>query len=346
MIRSKFYVKLFIGQIKTKAGLHCSMASSFKNRANEVFDSHSQYFLPVIRNYVPRLEPSNHKGVCGRIGIIGGCKEYTGAPYFAAISALRLGADLVHVFCAKDAAAIIKGYNPELIVHPILDDPDAIKEINQWLPRMHSLVVGPGLGRDPRLLKHVAAVLSSAREKQIPLTLDADAVFLASQHPELVSNYKKAILTPNAAEFNRLFNSVTSQNVDIEDTNTDESIVKDIALRMGGVTIVRKGREDVISNGTEIVKCSAEGSCRRCGGQGDLLAGTMGVFSYWAHRSTQQAEDRKDVVDKFGPCISAAYAACLLTRCCNKEAFSKMHRATVTSDMINALPAVFADLFD
>lgn len=78
-----------------------------------------------------------------------------------------------------------------------------------------------------------------------------DAVFLASQHPELVSNYKKAILTPNAAEFNRLFNSVTSQNLNIEDTNTDENIVKDIALRMGGVTIVRKGREDVISNGTE-----------------------------------------------------------------------------------------------
>lgn len=58
-----------------EAGLHYSMASSFKNHANDVFDSHSQFFLPVIRNYVPRLDPSNHKGVCGRIGIIGGCKE-------------------------------------------------------------------------------------------------------------------------------------------------------------------------------------------------------------------------------------------------------------------------------
>lgn len=90
-----------------------------------------------------------------------------------------------------------------------------------------------------------------------------------------MSNYKKAILTPNAAEFNRLFNSVTSQNVDIEDTNTDESIVKDIALRMGGVTIVRKGREDVISNGTE-------SKCICCCG---ALLSSIRVDSYrnWIH---------------------------------------------------------------
>lgn len=46
--------------------------------------------------------------------------SYTGAPYFSAFSALRTGCDLVHVFCDESAGAIIKGYSPELIVHPIL----------------------------------------------------------------------------------------------------------------------------------------------------------------------------------------------------------------------------------
>jgi ATP-dependent NAD(P)H-hydrate dehydratase len=50
---------------------------------------------------VPPLTPSKHKGQAGKIGVVGGCAEYTGAPFFAAIAALRIGADLAHVFCAR-----------------------------------------------------------------------------------------------------------------------------------------------------------------------------------------------------------------------------------------------------
>jgi len=32
-----------------------------------------------------------------------------------------------------------------------------------------------------------------------------------------------------------------------------------------------------------VVTCSGEGSGRRCGGQGDLLSGSMGTFLHWAH---------------------------------------------------------------
>lgn len=31
-----------------------------------------------------------YKGQAGKIGTIGGCREYTGAPYFASISALKV----------------------------------------------------------------------------------------------------------------------------------------------------------------------------------------------------------------------------------------------------------------
>ncbi|KAF2988214.1 hypothetical protein EK904_007197 [Melospiza melodia maxima] len=74
----------------------------------------------LVRNVIPPLTGKKHKGQDGRIGIVGGCREYTGAPYFAAITALKVGADLSHVFCTKDAATVIKSYSPELIVHPVL----------------------------------------------------------------------------------------------------------------------------------------------------------------------------------------------------------------------------------
>ena len=32
-----------------------------------------------------------------------------------------------------------------------------------------------------------------------------------------------------------------------------------------------------------VISCSVEGSGRRCGGQGDLLSGSMGVLAHWAH---------------------------------------------------------------
>ena len=43
----------------------------------------------VLRTIIPRLTQELHKGQCGRIGVVGGSLEYTGAPYFAALSALR-----------------------------------------------------------------------------------------------------------------------------------------------------------------------------------------------------------------------------------------------------------------
>ena len=83
-----------------------------------------------------------HKGQCGRICIFGGCIMYTGAPYFSAITALKTGADLVHVFCEREAGQVIKSYSPELIVHPVLDTEYVMEEIDQWLPRFHCVVIG------------------------------------------------------------------------------------------------------------------------------------------------------------------------------------------------------------
>jgi ATP-dependent NAD(P)H-hydrate dehydratase len=43
--------------------------------------------------------------------------------------------------------------------------------------------------------------------------------------------------------------------------------------------IVRKGIVDVITDGKEAFFVSTHGSLKRCGGIGDLLAGTIGTFT-------------------------------------------------------------------
>lgn len=74
----------------------------------------------------------NYKGQHGKVGVVGGCREYTGAPYFAAQSALRVGADLSWVFCTQSAGPTVKSYSPELIVLPVLLEKDVFgKEVRQ-----------------------------------------------------------------------------------------------------------------------------------------------------------------------------------------------------------------------
>ena len=44
----------------------------------------------IVKQVVPQLTYAQHKGQLGKIGVIGGCREYTGAPFYAGIAAQRV----------------------------------------------------------------------------------------------------------------------------------------------------------------------------------------------------------------------------------------------------------------
>jgi ATP-dependent NAD(P)H-hydrate dehydratase len=87
---------------------------------------------------VPALDGDSHKGQHGRVGVIGGSVDYTGAPYYAAESALRFGADLSFVFCAKQAMVPIKSYSPELMVTAFYDADNIEDQQDKVLMRLHA----------------------------------------------------------------------------------------------------------------------------------------------------------------------------------------------------------------
>ncbi|KAL3879584.1 hypothetical protein ACJMK2_031875 [Sinanodonta woodiana] len=241
--------------------------------------------IEMVKTIIPPLTYNSHKGDAGRIGVIGGSQDYTGAPYFAAISSLKLGADLSHVFCAKDAASVIKSYSPELIVHPVLDLPNVASEVDEWLPRLHAVVLGPGLGRNDKIISNAKTFIEKIKKLGIPIIIDADGLYLVTEYPEIIKDYTKAILTPNIVEFSRLYQKMLGRK-----PSEDEPVnnVKRLSQKLGYVTIVQKGENDIISNGTQVLVCCGEGSPRRCGGQGDLLSGAMGTFTYWAHMAIEK----------------------------------------------------------
>lgn len=297
----------------------------------------------LICSIIPPLADGNHKGQAGRIGIIGGSREYTGAPYFAALSAMKTGADLSYVFCTSDSSTVIKTYSPELIVLPCLDSKHALEDLVANLPKLHALVVGPGLGRCESTWLVVQTFLTQhAKQRGIPIILDADALFFIAQQPDLIRGYEQAILTPNVAEFERLYASVFKQASN--KTDDPKKIVEKLAQSLGNVTILRKGPEDIISNGHATFGCHEKGSLRRCGGQGDLLSGAVATFSHWSQAFCQQNPNLLKNTS-YSPTILAALAGSFLVRRCARFAFAKHARSTTASCLMKEIQNAFTSLY-
>jgi len=312
--------------------------------------------MKAIRTIIPLLSPNLYKGQAGKIAVIGGSREYTGAPFYGAISALKTGADLSYIFCCESASTAIKSYAPELIVLPSLKTEEelppncnakdreevvknSVKKVSEWLPRMTSLVIGSGLGRDPLIFEIITQIIGNIKRSELPVVLDGDALFLIAQNPSLVKDYRHAILTPNLNEFSNLCTKL----------GIESKQPKDLANCLGNVTVVQKGVVDVITDGYFELRCDTPGSIRRCGGQGDILAGTIALFLSWSLSKkldpSQYMENPESVKHNIPPTVLAAYAGCMLTRLCSAEAFKKYKRSTTTPDIINEIGQVFESLF-
>lgn len=313
-------------QAKNSFQQFVTCSSSNENMTNLVVATvETHKLIRQVRLIVPSLSDGHHKGQAGRIGVIGGSLEYTGAPYFAAISALKVGADLVHVFCQKQAGSVIKSYSPELIVHPFLDAEDAATQVEPWLQRLHVVIIGPGLGREPKIFETVTRIIEHCRSVSKPLVIDADGLHLVSTNRDLIKDYSQVILTPNAREFEILFG------------DSSEDIEKNMKSLGNGITVMRKGHRDkiYITNTVEIYQLGTGGSGRRCGGQGDVLSGALATFYHWALESNQT-----------NPTFIAAFAGSFLTKNCNSYAYKKFGRSMVAGNMIDEIHNVFEDFFE
>lgn len=172
-------------------------------------------------------------------------------------------------------------------------------ELTSILDRLHVLVVGPGLGREPYMQNYAKMAVGIARERGMFLVLDADGLFMVGQDVSVIKGYRRAVLTPNVVEFKRLCDQV---GID-PDTSKDQRASL-ISNKFGGVTILEKGPKDIIATDStgeeadlkaskldpksgafeqakEIIQVDVEGGKKRCGGQGDILSGCVGTFMAW-----------------------------------------------------------------
>ena len=245
------------------------------------------------------------------------------------------------VFSLLTLLQVIKAYSPNLMVHPILpstasvsdstsNDPASLASpILEMLPRLHVLVIGPGLGRDPLMHATVARVIRAAREQELPIVLDADALAIVHTQPELVSGYDGAVLTPNVVEFGKLCDAL---KVKVDDNAPETARVEALAKTLKGVTVVQKGAKDYISNGETTLTVDLEGGKKRSGGQGDTLTGSIATFLGWRRAYLDRLWDvGKDPIGEHELVGLAAFGGSAITRVCVLSLFL-LKGIEVTSD--------------
>lgn len=231
---------------------------------------------------------------------------------------------------------MIKTYSPNLMVHPLMrssltagpssttplgpdteQDPDKIASpIIDMLPRIHVLVVGPGLGRDKLMHEVVRRVLRAAREQSTPFVVDADALALVSGDPDLVKGYELAVLTPNVVEFGRLTRAlgVDEQAEKAKESQGESAKVEALATALGGVTVVQKGARDLVSNGTTTLTVDLPGGLKRSGGQGDTLTGSIATFLGWRKAYLDKIWETKGGLDEHESVALAVFGGASVTR--------------------------------
>lgn len=332
--------------------------------------------LRLARQIIQPLQPNFHKGQAGKVCVFGGCEDYTGAPFFASHSAALVGADLSHVVCEKLAGPIIKGYSPDLMIHPYLFEllnpevnrflpenkwtelrskplEDALKnreidkvveehifpKISGLIDRMDVFIVGPGFGRDPLMLKTLTRILQEIKVANKPVILDADSLFLVSMSPDIIRGFQKAVITPNVVEFGRICSALAIDN--------DDSLAtaQRVSKSLGGVLVVKKGQNEVIVKNDDYLVNDMQGSLRRVGGQGDTLTGAIATLLVWATHYQKGQWDHHDQIDSAVVPLLACYGACAVVRLASKRAFERYNRAMQASNVHEFLGPAFNELF-
>lgn len=218
---------------------------------------------------------TSHKGENGRVLVIAGSKDYSGAVYLTAssVAALRCGSDLVTVACPEKVAWSINSLNPDIITYKLKGN--FISKINdnkiqKLIEKNDIILIGPGISENKSTASYIRSLIKNIKK---PKVIDADA--LKSINLKNISN---SVLTPHHKEFEILL-----KNSNLKENNFKKYLNNNI--------ILLKGKEDKIISKDKIYKNTNGNSGMTVGGTGDILAGL--VAGYLSQNNSLLSSARK-----------------------------------------------------
>lgn len=215
-----------------------------------------EYIRSILR---PRSENS-HKGTFGTLLTVCGSKEMTGAAALSAMGALRCGVGLLKMALPAPIIPILQTKLSE----PVFTERKGEMKAN-------AVLCGCGLGADKKALKF-------ALEQGKPIVLDADALNLIADDPQMLEDFlenspdTEVILTPHPAELARLMKTTVSR------IESDRLTAVRKFLSKWNVTLVLKGHHTIVASRSRVFMNLTGNTGLAKGGSGDVLAGMIASF--------------------------------------------------------------------
>ncbi|HAH17754.1 NAD(P)H-hydrate dehydratase [uncultured Eubacterium sp.] len=263
----------------------------------EVFANYESEDLEIRDNYIitskdlelipDRIERSN-KGTYGKLLVIAGSKDMSGAAFFTGMAAYRMGAGLVNIVTSYENIDVLKDKLPEAVFtgYNDLRDECEYSKIEEALDKYDCIVIGPGISTDDNSAILVEMALESGKN----IVIDADAInVIASDERYIEKLHENCILTPHMGEMSRLIKRDISEISDspfematfFRDTYNTTIVLKDantiIATSRGDNYINVSGNEGMSTAGSGDVLSGIIGGLMCIGANRDIVA-PLGVY--------------------------------------------------------------------
>ena len=236
--------------------------------------SHRGFCIPDWKNILKEY-PDGNKGTFGKVLIVAGNHEISGAALLCAKAAMKSGAGMVKVLSNEKALDTIRFVLPEAMTESldaIEKIPEIIKSGIQWAD---VVICGPGIGTDKEAYLKLESVLQEF-PKDKKLVLDADALNLISKYDELkvlTEKVNNVVYTPHMMELQRL----TGVEVKNLKANLDQTMEK-IVCDNSGVFVCKDSVTRVYAKNRPVYINRAGNFGMATAGCGDVLAGMIGAF--------------------------------------------------------------------
>lgn len=226
---------------------------------------------------VPKRPLNGHKGTFGHALIIGGSRQYTGAPVFTAKAVLHAGAGLATLAVPESIYPLAAGQSPESLFLPLPEEnghfaKKAAEELSTQISKFDTIAIGPGMSRFDGGEEWMANLIASLNDQ--PIVFDADALYLLRNNLDLVRRYKgDVILTPHPGEMARLVDK-TVREVEADRLESARKFAKEFQ-----VYLLLKGHRSIIAapDGKLYINPHGHDALGK-GGSGDVLTGLITSF--------------------------------------------------------------------
>ncbi len=267
-------------------------------------------------DWLPRFEARAHKGMRGRVVIVGGSTGMSGALRLAGRAAFAAGAGLVHAVAPQETIDALVGAEPDLQTAVQAFDAPITAAVHQLVERADALIIGPGLGRAGDRTQLVLALIERARRSVI----DADGLMALRDHLEevrVLATDRPLVLTPHPGEFRALFPDLAGQ------IEVDPWRAASEAAALVGATVILKGAPSVVASpGAASMTIVSGNPGLATGGSGDVLSGLIGTL----------------LAQGVSPAPAAALGAQMLGRCADLAGRAAGVRGLRPMDVVATVP--------